>query len=96
MKIQYTESALIEIGEIFSFIAKDNVRAAAGVADRARTTIDLFAHNPYLGHVANEAGVRSIQVGRFPYLIFYAVEENEMIILQVRHAARGLPWDRPT
>jgi plasmid stabilization system protein ParE len=94
MKIRYTETALIEADEIFSFIAKDNIRAAAAVVDRAQTTIDRLGHFPHLGQVANESGVRTIRVGRYPFLVFYTVEQDEIVILHVRHTARRRPWDK--
>jgi len=35
---------------------------------------------------AGEPGVRAAVVGRIPYLIFYTIEENEVIILHARNA----------
>jgi toxin ParE1/3/4 len=93
MKIRYTETALIEIDEIFSFIAKDNVNAAAAVVDHAWATIDRLGHFPRLGQVATESGVRIMQIGRFPFLVFYTIEQDEVVILHVRHTARRRPWD---
>jgi len=77
----------------FSFIAKENPTAAGSVVDRTRTTIGRLGQFPHLGQAANENGIRIIQAGRFPYLIFYTVEQNEIVILHVRHAARLRPWD---
>ncbi len=33
-------------------------------------------------------GVRVMPLGRYPYLIFYTVLENELFVLHVRHASR--------
>jgi toxin ParE1/3/4 len=93
MKIRYTETALIEIDEIFAFIATDNVTAARAVVDRTQATIDRLSQFPRLGHIANENDVRSIQVGRYPFLIFYTIDQNEVVILHVRHTARRRPWE---
>jgi ParE toxin of type II toxin-antitoxin system, parDE len=44
-----------------------------------------------LGHAVDEAGVRIVPLGRFPYLVFYTQSAGEVIILHVRHAARQRP-----
>jgi toxin ParE1/3/4 len=40
---------------------------------------------------ADEGDTRVARVGRYPYLIFYAVDADEVVILQVRHGARQRP-----
>jgi plasmid stabilization system protein ParE len=40
-----------------------------------------------------EPGVRRIPAGRYPYLVYYTVEANEVVILHVRHGARRSPWE---
>ena len=40
-----------------------------------------------------EAGVRRIPAGRYPYLVYYTVEAEEVVILHVRHGARRWPWE---
>lgn len=32
--------------------------------------------------------VRMFPVGRFPYLIFYAIENDEVVVLTIRHSSR--------
>ena len=93
MKIRYTETALLEIDEIFSFIARGNMQAAAALVDRAAATISRLGDFPQLGQIANEDGVRTFPLGRFPYLVFYTVDQNEVVILHVRHTSRQRPWD---
>jgi plasmid stabilization system protein ParE len=41
-----------------------------------------------MGHPKYKPGVRMITVRRYPYLIFYTVENNEVLIMSVRHGAR--------
>jgi plasmid stabilization system protein ParE len=47
-----------------------------------------------MGQITDEDGVRKIPVGPDPYLIFYAVEPDEVVVLHVRHGARRNPWDK--
>jgi plasmid stabilization system protein ParE len=41
-----------------------------------------------LGALEQRPAVRVIPLGRYPYLIFYTIAEDELIILHVRHGAR--------
>jgi plasmid stabilization system protein ParE len=34
-----------------------------------------------------------VTVRPYPYLIFYVVEDSEVVILHVRHGARRRPWE---
>ena len=91
MKVRYTETALAELDRIFAYIAKENAQAATVVIDRVERTVSRIGEFPNLGHATDEAGVRVMPIGRFPYLIFYFVANNEVAILHVRHAARLRP-----
>jgi toxin ParE1/3/4 len=94
MKVRYTDAALAEIEEIFSYIAKHDSRAAERVIGYIGHTIELIENFPKLGHVKYRQIVRMLPVRRYPqYLVFYAIQENEVVILNVRHAARRRPWE---
>lgn len=93
MRVRYTETALRELGEILSYIFERNPSAAAGVADRVQRLAALLEEFPFAGHDTDEAGVRMVPLVRYPFLIFYAVDGEEVVILHVRHAARLRPWE---
>jgi toxin ParE1/3/4 len=93
MKARFTETALAEIEEIFSYIAGDNPAAAARVVNYVEHTIRLIERFPELGRLKYRDSVRMLPVRRYPqYLLFYAVQGDEVVILNVRHAARRQPW----
>jgi plasmid stabilization system protein ParE len=92
MKIRYTDTAADEIDEIFDYIAERDRSAALRVVARVRQIIGMLADFPDVAQMSDEPGVRRIPVGRYPFLIFYTVDENEVVILHVRHAARQWPW----
>ena len=48
MKVRYTDTALAEISDILSYIAKDNPLAAEGVGAIIRATITRLADFPRL------------------------------------------------
>jgi plasmid stabilization system protein ParE len=41
-----------------------------------------------LGQATNEPGIRRLVISPYPYLIFYEVAADEVIIHAVRHASR--------
>jgi toxin ParE1/3/4 len=93
MKVRWSETALIEIEDIFSYIHENNRSAATAVVNRIEGLTSLLGEFPLIGHLTDETGVRMLPVVRYPYLIFYAIDHSahEVVILHVRHAARQPP-----
>jgi plasmid stabilization system protein ParE len=50
--------------------------------------IELIASHPHSGRRIGKRGLRRIAVLPYPYLIFYRVVADEIVIQGVRHAAR--------
>ena len=90
MNVRYTEIALREVSEILSYIAERNVPAAQGIADRLERLLVLLGEFPLIGYSTDEYAVRVIPVVGYPFLIFYTVKD-EVVILHVRHAAQLRP-----
>jgi plasmid stabilization system protein ParE len=78
------------------YIAKDNPTAAAAVVERVQKTARQLGIFPKMGRPKYRAGVRMFPMRHYPYLIFYAIEPNEVVILNVRHAARRRPDSNPS
>ena len=91
MKVRFTKPALAELDAIFAYIHERNPVAAGQVIARIREITSQLGHFPEMGHPKYKPGVRMITVRRYPYLIFYSVENSEVLILSVRHAARRPP-----
>jgi toxin ParE1/3/4 len=91
MKLRYARGALADLDEIFSYIARDNPRAAARLVTRIEQVAALIAEQPYIGTVTRKASFRRFPVSN--YLIVYEVGPDEVIIQYVRHGARRRPWE---
>jgi toxin ParE1/3/4 len=91
MRVRYTETALREVDEIFTYIANHSVVAAAAVIARVDELVGQPSEFPYMAQETDIAGVRKFPLGRFPYVLYYTVEQDEVIILHVRHGARRPP-----
>ena len=88
MTVRYTRTALREIEEILSYLASHNPAAAAAVEARIEQVIAWIGQFPRIGH-SIENDVRMLPLGRYPFLIFYHVEHDDVIIRNVRHHASG-------
>ena len=91
MRIRYTETALVEVKEIFSYLSARNASAAKRVVARVERTIRNLSDVPEMAQAADEAGVRRMPVGRYPFIVFYSIEGDEILVLHVRHGARLWP-----
>ena len=91
MKLRYARGALSDLDEIFSYIARDNPRAATRLVTRIEQVAALIAEQPYIGAVTRKSNFRRFPVGN--YLIVYEIRLDEVIIQYVRHGARRPPWE---
>jgi toxin ParE1/3/4 len=93
MKVRWSESALVEIEDIVSYIYQNNRSAAAPVVERIDGLTALLEEFPLVGHLTDEADVRALSVVRYPFVIFYAIDSaaDEIVILHVRHTAQERP-----
>lgn len=89
MRVRYTKSALAEIGEILSYIAKDNPLAADEVAAVLGATVRRLSQYPRLAIETDDPEVRIMPMLPYRYLIFYTVDQDSIIIRNVRHSARA-------
>ena len=88
MKVRFSSLARDELDAIFTYIARDNPVAAQRVKSRIRDVAEQLGDFPHMARSTDRAGIRVRVVNPFPYLIFYTVRNEEVLILHVRHGAR--------
>src|SRR5262245_44337250 len=93
MKVRYTETALVEVEEFFAYLSERNVSAAKRVVARVEQTIRNLGAFPEMAQQTGEPGTRRMPVGRYPFMLFYTIAADEIVILHVRHGARRWPWE---
>ena len=86
MNVRYTETALDEIEDILSYIAKDNSSAALKAAVAILATIDRVAEFPQTATETDTPGVKMAPVLPYRYLVFFSVADDALIIRNVRHS----------
>ena len=90
MKLRFTPRAVQDIAAIADHIRERN----PGAAERVRAAILQSLQNlvlfPQVGRAQTIEGVRKLVTRKYPYLVYYRVDEaaNEIIILTIQHPAR--------
>jgi toxin ParE1/3/4 len=88
VKLRYTLRAAEELDQILSYIDERSPQGAHHVKTRIEAIVDLIALHPHSGRLTNTRRLRRVVVHPYPYLIFYAATDDEVVIHGVRHAAR--------
>ncbi|MGI8527091.1 MAG: type II toxin-antitoxin system RelE/ParE family toxin [Pseudolabrys sp.] len=94
MKVRYSKPALAELDAVLSDLALKNLTAAQNFERRIRQIAERIGRFPKgFQEVAERPGVRRVPLARYPYLIFYKVVGDEVIVLRVVHGARKELWE---
>jgi toxin ParE1/3/4 len=82
--------ALLDLAEIWAFIANDSVKHADKFAMLVDTQFRALGRRPHLGRNRPElaADLRSFPIGR--YVIFYRAQDSGVEITRVLHGARDV------
>jgi len=86
-KIVWTDEAIAQLDGIGAYIAIDDPLAAAALADRLIALADSLAQFPNRGRPAGTSSRELSNV--WPYILRYRVEGSTVVILRIRHGARG-------
>jgi toxin ParE1/3/4 len=88
VRLRYTLPALADLDEVLGYIAAQSPQGARNVHERIHAVIELLLRHPYIGTPTQAPTIRRITTPPYPYLIFYEVAADELIIHAVRHGAR--------
>ena len=93
-KIIWSDTAGEDLKAIVFYIGLDNPAAAARLAARILSRIEIAAQYPLSLRVVPEKNNRKIREALLnPYRIVFAVDEKQGVlhVLRIWHAARGMP-----
>lgn len=91
MRLRYTPRAKLDLAEIHDYIAQENPQAARRVVLIVRRAAETLPQNPHIGRAGRIAGTRELTVGRFPFMLAYRIDADEVQILSVIHTSRIWP-----
>lgn len=88
MRLRYTLPALAELEAILDYVASHSPQGAARIHARIDAAINLLCTHPRIGAQTDDPVIRRINTSPYPYLVFYEISGDEIIIHAVRHGAR--------
>ena len=94
MKLRYTRPALADLDSILDYIAHRSPQGAGHIHARVQVILNLLLSHPRIGVQTDDESIRRIATTPYPYLIFYEISGDEIVVHAVRHSARK-PSDMP-
>jgi addiction module RelE/StbE family toxin len=94
VNIRYTLPALADLDSILTYISATSPQGAARVHKRIQDVISLLLKHPEIGLQTDDPDIRRLTTTPYPYLIFYQIGSQEIIIHAIRHGARD-PGEMP-
>ncbi len=91
MPVTWLEAVVNDLLDIRAFIAEHNPAAVDAVGDRIASVVDRMDTLPLSGRGGRVAGTRELVVPGLPYIVTYALREDEVMVRTVHHAARLWP-----
>jgi toxin ParE1/3/4 len=91
MKIRWSVRAARDLTSIRDYIAKENPNAAARVAEALLEATVQLERFPQSGRPGRIAGTRELVVPGLPYILFYRIVEDVILIAAVHHTSRKWP-----
>jgi toxin ParE1/3/4 len=91
LKLRYTIRAQTDLSEIFTYLNTRDKQAAMRVINAIERSARILATHPFTGRQTDFSNTRIKPIPNSPYLLFYQVTGNDLIILRVLHSARDWP-----
>jgi plasmid stabilization system protein ParE len=89
VRVRYTPCARGDLESILRYIDERSPRGAGNLKRAVRKTIELIGEFPESGRLTGEQATRVLPAGRYPYLIYWAIKENEIWLVHIRDARRS-------
>jgi toxin ParE1/3/4 len=89
--IRWSIPALKAYQAIYDHIAKDSQNAARKQCRLILNAIDRLDSFHHSGRVGIVSDTREVVVPKTPYIVYYRLRENTVMLLSIRHAARQRP-----
>jgi toxin ParE1/3/4 len=88
VKLRFSPRARDNLLEIADYLRERNPRAALRVRSAILASLQIITRYPSAGRGQTTERVRKLVVRKYPYLIYYTLRDNEIIVLSIKHAAQ--------
>ena len=91
MRVVWSRRAIGNLLALRDYIAEDNPRSAAGIAQRILDTTQLLTTQSHIGRAGRITGTRELVIAGTPYVIPYRVRGGALELLAVFHGRQKWP-----
>ncbi len=89
MNVRYTAAAQQDLADIVNYTSEHFPGSSHLVEESIVLAVERIALWPESARkVSARSGVRAVAVTRYPFVVFYRIQSDEIEILGVRHSAR--------
>ena len=86
-EVVYTPWAQLEASEAYAWYGQDHIRMGDAFIDELERTSTFLARNPFL-YPCVEQEIRRANLDRFPYSLFFVIDDPKVSILSCFHQHR--------
>ncbi len=89
MKLHFTERATQDLVDIADYVREHNPHAALRVREAILESLQNLVLFPHIGRQQTVEGVRKLVTRRYPYLVYYATDDEaeEIVTRAIQHPA---------
>ncbi len=88
MRVRYTLRAQSDLDTIYTYLDQRAPAAVRAVKEVIERRIARLADFPFMAPTTDEPGIYELTIVRYPYKIYYEVEDEEVWIIHIRDARR--------
>ena len=88
MRVRYTPRARDDLRAIFRYLDQLSPSGAKSVKRTLEGRIRRLGDFPFMAPATRESGVYELSIVRYPYKVYYRVENEEVRIVHIRHTSR--------
>lgn len=88
MKLRYTRTAARQIEDALDYVMQHSPQGARSVHERLMAATEILRVYPKAGQLTDRPGVRRLVLSPYPYVLFYRLVQDDLVILRFRHAAQ--------
>jgi toxin ParE1/3/4 len=88
MSVRFTALSSRQIDKALSYIRERSPSGAEKVSRRISEAIDLLGHPPRSGRETTKSSTRRLNLALYPYVIFYRVIGDDVVVTRFVHSAR--------
>ena len=91
MKIRWLRLALMDLDEIYEYIAEDNQNAAKKIINLIWQKTKVLSEHPEIGRPGRVLDTKELYINKTMFIVPYRVRDNTIEILRVFHTSKNWP-----